>query len=52
MGDRAHQFTVLNDRRAGHADVKYGTKEFYVFLRFLCVFSGKRQVFTHLTRDP
>ena len=28
MGDRAHQFTVLNDRRAGHLCVKDRTKIF------------------------
>ena len=33
MGYRAHQFAVLDDRTAGHADVKYGTKKFCVFLQ-------------------
>ena len=48
----ADEFAVLDDWAAGHADVKQGTKEFCVFLRFLCVFWGKRQVFTYLARDP
>ena len=52
VGDGADEVTVLDDRRAGHADVKYGTKEFCVFLRFLFVFAGERQAFTYLTRDP
>ena len=43
---------VLDNRTAAHADVKYRTKEFCVFLWFLCVFAGKRQVFTHLNRSP
>jgi hypothetical protein len=51
MGHGANQFAVLDDGTAAHADVKLGTKEFCVFLRILCVFAGKRQVFTHLTRD-
>ena len=52
VGNRAYQPAVLNNGAAGHADVKCGTKEFCVVLRFLCVFAGKRQVLAHLTRDP
>ena len=52
MGHGTHQFAILNNRATAHADVKYETKEFCVFLRFLCVFEGKRQVLAHLTRDP
>ena len=52
MGHGANQFAILNNRATAHADVKYETKEFCVFLRFLCVFAGKRQVFTYLNRDP
>ena len=52
MGHGADEFAVLDDGRAGHADVKQGTKEFCVYLRFLCVFKGKMQVLTHLNRDP
>jgi len=52
MRNCADQLAVLDDEAAGHADVKYETKEFCVFPRFLCVFAGKRQVFTYITRDP
>ena len=52
MGNGADEFAVLDDGTAGHADVKCGTKEFCVFLQFLCVFAGKRQVFTHLNQNP
>ena len=38
MGDSTHKFSVLDNGRAAHGDVKQGTKEFCVFLRFLCVF--------------
>ena len=52
MSNGAHQLSVLYDRRAGHADVKCGTKEFCIFLRFLCVFAGKREVFPPINRNP
>ena len=52
MGDCAHQLAVLDDGATAHADVKQGTKKSCVFLQFLCVFRGKRQLFTYLTRDP
>ena len=52
MGHGADKFAILDDGTAAHTDVKKGTKEFRVFLQDLCVFTGKRQVFTHLTRDP
>ena len=52
MGDGAYQFSILNNGIAGHFCVKCGTKEFCVFLRFLCVFSGKKQVFTPINRCP
>jgi len=42
MSNGADELAVLDDGAAGHADVKQGTKEFCVFLRFLCVFAGKR----------
>ena len=35
MCHRAHQLSVLNNRRAGHVCVKYRTKFFYKFLRIL-----------------
>ena len=41
MGHSAHQFAVLNDGTAGHADVKCGTKEFCIFLRFYAHFGVK-----------
>ena len=43
---------VLDDGAAAHFCVKYGTKEFCVFLQILCVFAGKRQALAHLIRDP
>ena len=52
MGDRPHQLAVLDDGTARHFCVKYGTKEFCVFLRLLCVFASKRQVFTPINRCP
>ena len=52
MRHRTHQLAVLDDGTSGHADVKCGTKEFCTLLRFLCVFAGKRQVFTYPNRDP
>ena len=52
MGHGAHQFAVLDDGAAGNVDVKQGTKEFCVFGAVFMRFAGKRQVFTHLTRDP
>ena len=52
MGDGADEFAVLNNRTAAHVDVKQETKEFCVFLQDLCVFTGKRQVFTPSNRSP
>jgi hypothetical protein len=52
MGHGAGEFSVLDNGTTGHFCVKCGTKEFCVFLQILCVFAGKRQVFTHLTHDP
>ena len=52
MGHRAHQFPVLYNGTAAHADVKQGTKEFCVFLQFLCVFAGKRQALPCLCSGP
>jgi hypothetical protein len=52
MSNRADELAVLNDRRAGHVDVKCGTKEFCVFLQILCIFAGKRQVFIPINRSP
>ena len=49
---KPEDFIGHRNRRAAHADVKCGTKEFCVFLQFLCVFAGKRQVLTHLNRSP
>ena len=52
VSDGADELAVLDNGTAAHADVKCGTKEFCVFLQILCVFLGKRQVFTHLNRCP
>ena len=52
VGHCADELAILNNGRAGHVCVKYRTKEFCVFLRFLCVVRGKRQVFTYLDRSP
>ena len=52
MCHSADEFAVLNDRTAGHTDVKDGTKEFCVFLQILCVFVGKRQVLACLNKNP
>ena len=52
VGDGADEVAVLDNGATGHADVKHGINKFCVFLRFLCVFTGRRQVFTRLTRDP
>ena len=35
MGHCADELAILNDRAAGHVCVKYRTKVFYKFLRFL-----------------
>ena len=52
MGDGADELAVLDNGTAGHFCVKYGTKEFCVFLLFLRVFACKRQAFAYITRNP
>ena len=52
VGHGADEFAVLDDGAAAHVCVKYRTKEFFVFLRLVCAFADKRQVFTPINRCP